>query len=85
LIELHAKLAEFQKDNLDYASGIADLEYDLASVNTILRIMQAATNHISLPIAKPIKLPYPPKSSGQYKEILNFISKVSLRLAGESS
>jgi hypothetical protein len=85
LIDLHAELEESQKDNWNYASQIADLERDLASANTTIRMMQAAANHTSLPIVKPIKLPHLPEFSGDHKELLNFISKVRSKLAGESS
>jgi hypothetical protein len=85
LIDLCAKLAESQKDNSDYASRITNLEHDLASVNTTIRMMHAAANHTSLPIAKPIELPHPPKFPGDCKELLNCISKVHSKLAGESS
>jgi hypothetical protein len=85
LIDLRAELDESQKDNSDYASRIADLEPDLASANTTIHMLQAATNHTSLPTVKPIKLPHPPKFSGNCKELLNFISKVRSKLAGESS
>jgi hypothetical protein len=85
LIDHYAELAESQKDNTDYASQIADLKCDLASANTTIRMLQAAANHISLPIANPIKLPYPPEFSGDCQELLNFISKVHWKLAGESS
>jgi hypothetical protein len=85
LIDLHAERAESQKDNSDYARQIADLERDLASANTTIRMLQATANHISLPIAKQIELPHPPEFSGDHKELLNFISKVRLKLTGESS
>jgi hypothetical protein len=85
LMDLHAKLAESQKDNSDYASRITDLEHDLASANTTIRMLQATANHTSLPIAKPIELPHPPEFSRHRRELLNFISKVHLKLAGESS
>jgi hypothetical protein len=85
LTDLHAELAEAQKDNSDYASRIADLERDLTSANTTIRMLQAAVNHTSLPTAKPIELPHPPEFSGDRKELLNFISKVRSKLAGESS
>jgi hypothetical protein len=84
LINLHAELAESQKENSDYASGIADLECDLAGVNTTIHMMQAVANHTSLPHVKPIELPHLPKFSGDHKELLNFISKVHSILAGES-
>jgi uncharacterized protein YlxW (UPF0749 family) len=61
LIDLHAELDESQKDNSDYASRIADLERDLASANTTIRMMQAAANYTSLPTVKPIELPHPPE------------------------
>jgi hypothetical protein len=48
-------------------------------------MLQAAANHTSLPTLKPIELPHPPKFSGDRKELLNFISKVRSKLAGESS
>jgi hypothetical protein len=48
-------------------------------------MLQAATNHTSLPITKPIELPYPLDLSGDSKELLNLISKVCSKLAGESS
>jgi hypothetical protein len=81
LIDLHAELEESQKANSDYASQIADLECDLTNANTIIRMLQAATNHTSLPIVKPIELPHPPKFSGNCKELLNFISKVRSKRA----
>jgi hypothetical protein len=85
LIDLHAELAESQKDNSDYASQIANLEHDLTSANTTIHMLQGTANHTSLPIAKPIELPYPPELSGDCKELLNVISKVHSKLAGESS
>jgi hypothetical protein len=85
LIDLHAKLDESEKDNSDYASRIADLERDLASANTTIRMLQATANHTSLPTVKPIELPHTPEFSGDCKEPLNFISKVRSKLAGESS
>jgi hypothetical protein len=85
LINLCAELEESQKDNSDYASQIGDLERDLTSVNTTIRMLQAAANHTSLPTVKPIELPHPPEFSGDCKELLNFISKVHSKLAGESS
>jgi hypothetical protein len=85
LIDLRAELDESQKDNSDYASRIADLERDLASANTTIRMLQAAANHTSLPTITPIELPHPPEFSGNHKELLNFISKVHSKLAGESS
>jgi hypothetical protein len=85
LIDLHAELEESQKHNSDYASRITDLECDLASANTTIHIIQAAANHTSLPIVKPIELPHLPKFSGDYKELLNFISKVRSKLTRESS
>jgi hypothetical protein len=39
LINLHAELEESQKENLAYASRIADLEHDLASANTTIHMM----------------------------------------------
>jgi hypothetical protein len=85
LTDLHTELEESQKDNSDYANRIAELERDLASANTTIRILQAAVNHTSIPTAKPIELPHPPEFSGDRKELLNFISKVHSKLAGESS
>jgi hypothetical protein len=85
LIDLHAELEESQKHNSDYASRITDLECDLASANTTIHIIQAAANHTSLPIVKPIELPHLPRFSGYYKELLNFISKVRSKLTRESS
>jgi hypothetical protein len=85
LIDLGTELEESQKDNSDYANRIAELERDLASANTTIRILQAAVNHTSIPTAKPIELPHPPEFSGDRKELLNFISKVRSKLAGESS
>jgi hypothetical protein len=85
LTDLRTKLEESQKDNSDYAKWIAELERDLASANTTIRILQAAVNHTSIPTAKPIELPHPPEFSRDRKELLNFISKVRSKLAGESS
>jgi hypothetical protein len=85
LIDLHAELQESQKDNSDYASQIANLECDLTSVNTTIRILQAAATHAILPMVEPIELPYPREFSGDHKELLNFISKVHSKRAGESS
>jgi hypothetical protein len=85
LIDLHAEREESQKHNSDYASRITDLECDLASANTTIHIIQAAANHTSLPIVKPIELPHLPKFSGDYKELLNCISKVRSKLTRESS
>jgi hypothetical protein len=48
-------------------------------------MLQAAVNHSSLPTTKPIELPHPPECSGDHKELLNFISKVCSKPAGESS
>jgi uncharacterized coiled-coil protein SlyX len=84
LTNLCAKLEESQKDNSHYANRIADLECDVASANTMIRILQAAINHTSIPTAKPIELPHPPEFSGDHKELLNFISKVRSKLARES-
>jgi hypothetical protein len=47
--------------------------------------LQAAVNQTSIPTAKPIELPHLPEFSGDRKELLNFISKVHSKLAGESS
>jgi hypothetical protein len=47
--------------------------------------LQAAVNHTSIPTTKPIELPHLPEFSGDHKELLNFISKVCSKLAGESS
>jgi hypothetical protein len=85
LTDLHTELEESQKDNSDYANRIAELERDLASANTTICILQAAVNHTSIPTANPIELPHPPEFSGDHKELLNFISKVCSKLAGESS
>jgi hypothetical protein len=85
LIDLHTELEESQKDNSDYANRIAEVKHDLASANTIICILQAAVNHTSIPTAKLIELPYLPEFSGDHKELLNFISKVYSKLAGESS
>jgi hypothetical protein len=41
LVNLHAELAESQKDNSDYASWITDLKRDLASANTTIHMLQA--------------------------------------------
>jgi hypothetical protein len=75
-INLCAELEESQKDNSDYASGIADLEHALASGNTTIHISQATANYTTLPMVKPIELPHPPEFSGDRKELLNVISKV---------
>jgi hypothetical protein len=83
LTDLHAKLAESQKDNSDYASWIADLECDLVTANTTIHMLQATVNHTSLPTAKPIELPHLLEFSGDYKELLNFISKVCSKIARE--
>jgi hypothetical protein len=48
-------------------------------------MLQAAVNNTSLPTAKPIELPHPLEFSGDRKELLNFISKVRSKHAGESS
>jgi hypothetical protein len=48
-------------------------------------MMQATANHTSLTTVQPIELPHPPEFSGDRKELLNFISKVHSKLAGESS
>jgi hypothetical protein len=48
-------------------------------------MLQATANHTSLPTVKPIELPHLPEFSGDRKELLNFISKVRSKLAGESS
>jgi hypothetical protein len=85
LIDLRTELEESQKDNSDYANRIAKLECDLASANTTIHILQAAVNHTSIPTTKPIELPHPLEFSGDHKELLNFISKVHSKLAGESS
>jgi hypothetical protein len=85
LIDLHSELEEFQKDNLDYANRIAELQRDLTSANTTIRILQAAVNQTSIPTTKPIELPHLPEFSGDRKELLKFISKVHSKLAGESS
>jgi hypothetical protein len=85
LIDLCTRLEESQKDNSDYANWIAELKHNLASANTTIHILQAAINHTSIPTAKPIELPHPPELSGDCKELLNFISKVYSKLAGESS
>jgi hypothetical protein len=85
LTDLLTELEESQKDNSDDANRITELECDLASANTTIRILQAAVNHTSIPTTKPIKLPYPLEISGDYKELLNFISKVHSKLTGESS
>jgi hypothetical protein len=85
LINLHTELEESQNDNSDCANRIAELESDLASANTTIRILQAAVNHTSIPTTKPIELPYPLEFSGDYKELLNFISKVCSKLTRESS
>jgi hypothetical protein len=85
LINLHTELEESQKDNLDYANRITELEHDLASANTTIRILQAAVNQTSIPTPKPIELPHPPAFSGDHEELLNVISKVRSKLAGESS
>jgi hypothetical protein len=47
--------------------------------------LQATINHTSIPTTKPIELPHLPEVSGDYKELLNFISKVCSKLTGESS
>jgi hypothetical protein len=85
LIDLGAELEESQKDNSDYASRIADLERHLASVNTTIRMLQATASHTALPAIKQIELPYLPEFCGVRKELLNVISKVHSKLAGESS
>jgi hypothetical protein len=85
LIDLYAELAESQKDNSDYASQIANLKHDLTSAKTTIRMLQATGNHTSLPTAKPIELPYPLEFSAECKELLNFISTVPWKCAGESS
>jgi hypothetical protein len=85
LTDLCTEVAEAQKDNSDYASRIADLECDLTSVNTTIRMLQATINHTSLPTTNPIELPHQPEFSRDRKELLNFISKVHSKVAGESS
>jgi hypothetical protein len=85
LIDLHTKLEESQKNNLDYANRIAKLKCDLASANTTLHILQATVNQTSIPTTKLIELPHPPEFSRDRKELLNFISKVRSKLTGESS
>jgi hypothetical protein len=47
--------------------------------------LQATINDTSIPTAKLIELPHLPEFSGDCKELLNFISKVYSKLAGESS
>jgi hypothetical protein len=85
LINLYADLEQSPKDDSDYSHWITDLEHDLASVNTTLRILQAAATHTILPMVKPVKLPHLPEVSRDCKELLNFISKVHSKVAGESS
>jgi hypothetical protein len=48
-------------------------------------MLQAVVNHTSLPTAKPIELPHPLEFLGDYKKLLNFISKAHTKLTGESS
>jgi hypothetical protein len=54
-------------------------------MNTTIHILQAAATYATLAMVKPIELPHPPKYSMDYKELLNFISKVHSKLARESS
>jgi hypothetical protein len=54
-------------------------------VNTTIHILQATATHTTLPYIKPIELPHLPEFSGNCKELLNFISKVYSKLAGEAS
>jgi hypothetical protein len=76
LIDLGTKRNKSQNDNSDYASRIANLEPELASVNTTICMLQDATTYTTLPHVKPIELPHPTKFSGDHKELLNFISTV---------
>jgi hypothetical protein len=48
-------------------------------------MMQATANHTSLPTIKPIELPYLPDFPGDYKELLNFISKGYSKRTRQSS
>jgi hypothetical protein len=83
--DLRAELTEARKDNSLYAQRITDLERDLESANASVRLLQALTKNGPLPNTRPIELPHPPEFSGERKELLNFISKVRSKLAGDSS
>lgn len=83
LADLRAELQESQQDNSDYAKRIANLEWDLDTANATIRLLQALTTNTV--IAKPIELPHHPQFSGDCKGLLNFVSKVRLKLAGDSS
>jgi hypothetical protein len=82
LLNLQAELQISYKDNLDYACNIGDLKRDLKIANGITWILQ--TLAIYTPTLPIIKLPYPPKYSGEQKDLWNSISKVLLKLAGEN-
>jgi hypothetical protein len=67
---------------MDYAIYIGILEGDIQTANKTIPILEGLmTNAITL---RAIELPHPPEYSRDRKELLNFISKVCSKLAGEN-
>jgi hypothetical protein len=83
LIDLQKELYTARDDNTDFTCHIGAVEKHLEMANRTIRLLQnLTTNTLTL---QAIELSHPPKYSGDRKEVLNFISKVHLKLVGENS
>jgi hypothetical protein len=82
IIDLQKEIQVIHTDNTVYARCIGILEGDLQTTNKTIQILQGLiTNALTL---QAIELPHPPEYSGDRMELLNFISKVRSKLAGEN-
>jgi hypothetical protein len=82
IMDLQKEVHIICTNNTDYARHVVSLEDDLKTANKKIRILQGFM--ITTPTFRAIELPHPPKYSRDRMEILNFISKVSSKLAGEN-
>jgi hypothetical protein len=83
LFNMQKDLQATLKDNIDYIYHISILENNPKMANKTIQILQnLITNTLTL---YTIELPYPPKYSGDRKELPNCITKVHLKLIGENS
>jgi hypothetical protein len=82
IINLQKEVKVIYTNNTDYTQHVVSLEDNLKTTNKTIRILQGLmTTALTLGA---IELPYPPEYSGDRKELLNFISKVYSKLAGEN-
>jgi hypothetical protein len=82
IIDLQKEIQVIHTDNMDYTRHIGILEGNLQTADKTIQILQGLIT--TAPTLQAIELPHPPKYSRDRKDLLNFISKVCSKLAGEN-